>query len=51
MGAWFAAATDPLGRQQPLASKQPEDPFAADPDAVLAAQSSADLAVALPGEG
>jgi hypothetical protein len=51
MQAWPTTATDPLGRQQPLLAQQPQDPFAADADAVLATKSGADLAVALAGEG
>jgi hypothetical protein len=50
MGAWFAAAPDPLGRQQALSAQQPQDPFPAHLDAVLAAQPGPDLAVALAGE-
>jgi hypothetical protein len=51
MQAWPTTAADPLGRQQPVRTEQPQDPFAADPHAVLAAQPSPELAVALPGEG
>jgi hypothetical protein len=50
MGWWFAAATDPLWSQQSVGSQQPQDSFAADVHAVLAAQPSPDLAVALAGE-
>jgi hypothetical protein len=45
-----AAATDPLRGQQPFLAQQPKHPFAADPDAMLTAQPSPDLAVALTGE-
>ena len=48
--AWSAAATDPLGCQQPFAPEQAQDPFAADVDLMLAAQPGAHLAVDLPGE-
>jgi hypothetical protein len=51
MQAWPTTAPDPLGGQQPLSAQQPQDPFAADADAVLATQPGPDLAVALPGEG
>ena len=47
VGSWFAAAPDPLGRQQPLSAQQPQDPFPAHLDAVLAAEPGADLAGAL----
>jgi hypothetical protein len=50
VGTGFAAAPNPLGRQQPLAPKQPQDPFAADVHAVLATEPGPDLAVALAGE-
>src|SRR5215216_2420794 len=51
MRAWPTTATDPLGRQQPLLAQQPQDPLAADADAVLATKSGAELAVALPAKG
>jgi hypothetical protein len=51
MRARLAAPADPLGCQQSLTSKQPQDPFAADPDAVLASQPGPDLAISLSGEG
>jgi hypothetical protein len=50
MEPWLAPATDPLWSQQSVGSQQPQDPLAADVHAVLAAQPSPDLAVALPGE-
>jgi hypothetical protein len=46
-----APPTDSLGRQQPLAAQQPQDPFPAHPDVMLAAQPGPDLAVALASEG
>jgi len=50
MGPRLAPTSDPLGRQQPVGSQQPQDSFAADVHTVLAAQPSPDLAVALAGE-
>ena len=50
MGTGFAAAPDPLGRQQALLAQQPQHPFPAHLDLVLAAEPGPDLAVALPGE-
>jgi hypothetical protein len=47
---WFATATDPLWGQQAFLAQQAQDPFAADPDAVLVAQAGADLTVALPSK-
>jgi hypothetical protein len=40
-----------LRRQQPFAAQQPQDPFAADPDPMLATQPGPDLAVASPANG
>jgi hypothetical protein len=51
MRAWFATATDPLRREQPVGTQQPEHSFAAGVDLVFAAQPGPDLAIALPGEG
>src|SRR4029453_9361951 len=51
MGTGFAAAPDPLGRQQALLAQQPQHPFPAHLDLVLAAQPGPDLAVASPANG
>jgi hypothetical protein len=51
MGVWPTAATDPLGRQQPLPPEQAQHPFAADVHAVLATEPGPDLAITLSGEG
>jgi hypothetical protein len=40
----------PLGRQQAGLAEEPQNPFAADLDAVFTAQPSPDLAIALAGE-
>jgi hypothetical protein len=44
------AAPDPLGCQQAFPAQQPQDPFPAHTDAVLATKAGPDLAVALAGE-
>jgi hypothetical protein len=51
MGMWFAPATDPLGRQESFLAQQPQHPFPAHPDAMLAAQPRPELAVPSPANG
>jgi hypothetical protein len=50
MGPWSTAAPDPLGCQQAFPPQQPQDPFPAHTDAVLATKAGPDLAVALTSE-
>jgi hypothetical protein len=48
---WGYSGHGPAAGQESFLAEQPQDPFAADPDAVLATKSGAVLAVALPGYG